>query len=230
MSKKKHEVAVVEPEVMPSMYVPEEPDYTDAAERIRFHIHEAQAHGRCAIAHIIEAGWELAQQKQLLGYGQWSAWCEEKISISKNTADRYILAFQRTVGALRAQQRIPLDKKLLKKELEAATVGMEEKTARQAMIEMGIVKPAEGHGGKREGAGRKPKDVADQIGAVATLEPVLWAAAKGALDTLRRLDVEKDFLHRLTDEHLATVTDLLADLSKKAADILEQRLTKEAEL
>ena len=98
------------------------------------------------------------------------------------------------------------------------------------MIEMGIVKPAEGHGGKREGAGRKPKDVADQIGAVATLEPVLWAAAKGALDTLRRLDVEKDFLHRLTDEHLATVTDLLADLSKKAADILEQRLTKEAEL
>lgn len=224
----KNEVAVVAPEVVPSMYVPAEPDSIDAAERIRFHIHEAQAHGRCAIAHIIEAGWELAQQKHLMGYGQWSAWCEKKLSVSKDTADRYIAAFRKTVGALRASQRIPLEKKLLKKELEAATVGMEEKTARQAMIEMGIVKPTEGHGGRREGAGRPKKDadVAAELKAVAKMELVLWASAKGALDALRKLDAEKDFMRRLSDEHLATVSTLLADLAKKAAELLTGRMTK----
>lgn len=210
------------------MYEPAEPDYADAAERIRFHIHEAQAHGRCSIAHIIEAGWELALQKQLLGYGQWSAWCEEKLAVSKRTAERCIAAFQKRVGAQRAANRIPLEKKLLKKELEAATVGLEEKTARQAMIEIGIVKPTENRGGKREGAGCKPKEeretVAAKLKAVADNEALLWATAKGALDTLRKLDAEKDFMRRLADDHLATVCDLLADLSKKAAELMAARL------
>ena len=222
----KNEVAVVEPEVMSDMYAPIEPKSADAAERIRFHIHEAQAHGRCAIAHIIEAGWELALQKQVLGYGQWSAWCEEKLSIARPTADRYIAAFQRTVGALRASQRIPLDKKLLKKELEAATVGMEEKTARQAMIEMGIVKPTAGHGGKREGAGRKASgdSVAAQLDEIAKNEMLIWQSLKGALDTLVRLDAESDAWRRLSDEHLSSAVAILADVAKKSSDIFTSRL------
>jgi len=144
----------ITPEVIPNAWDFEEPVFEDAAERIRFHLSQAKSAATAALKHIIEAGWELAQQKQLLGYGQWNAWCEQKLSIERHTADRYILAFQKTVGAARAAQRVPLDAKLLKKELDAATEGMEEKTVRQAMIEIGVIKPAAGHGGKREGAGR----------------------------------------------------------------------------
>ena len=225
-TKKKTEVVVVEPEVMHDMYAPAEPVSADAAERIRFHIHEAQAHGRCAIAHIIEAGWELALQKQMLGYGQWASWCEQKLSIARPTADRYIAAFQRTVGAFRASQRIPLDKKLLKKELEAATVGMEEKTARQAMIEMGIVKPTAGHGGKREGAGHPKKDnsVEAQLDEIAKNEMLIWQSLKGALDTLVRLDAESDAWRRLSDDHLSHAVSILADVAKKSSETLMSRM------
>ena len=98
---------------------------------------------------------ELAIQKQLLGYGSWKSWCEDNLEVSLTTADKYIETFNRTVGALRAEQGVGVDKKILKKELEAATVGMEEKTVRQAMIEIGVIKPAGSWGGARAGAGRK---------------------------------------------------------------------------
>ena len=146
----------ITPEVVePTAYDIEEPTSPDAAERIRFHLSRARVSAVTALKHIIEAGWELAKQKRLLGYGQWSAWCENEIRISQKTADRYIMAFQKTVGAARSAQSVSLDAKLLKKELDAATEGMEEKTVRQAMIEIGVIKPAAGHGGKRDGAGRK---------------------------------------------------------------------------
>ena len=146
----------ITPEVVePTAYEMEEPVSADAAERIRFHLSRARVSAVTALKHIIEAGWELAKQKRVLGYGQWRSWCEEKLDISQDSADRYIMAFQRTVGAARAAQSIGLDAKLLKKELDAATSGMEEKTVRQAMIEIGVIKANPAHGGKREGAGRK---------------------------------------------------------------------------
>lgn len=220
---KNYKPVVVEP--MPVFEVCES---SDAAERVRFHLTHARVAGRIALAHIIEAGRELAIQKQLLGYGQWNAWCDKNLGIARCTADRYIEVFQRTVGEQRIAQGVAFDKKILKKELEAATVGMEEKTVRQAMIEIGVIKPNPDHGGAREGAGRKPKnaDIAAQLDAVTKAEPVMWAAAKGHLDELRKLDVEKDFMHRLTDEHLATVSELLSELAKKASELLVGRIER----
>ena len=219
-----------EVEVLPALV---EPDYADAAERIRFHLSRARVAADVALKHIIEAGWELAKQKQLLGYGQWCEWCKEKLDISQQTADKYIATFQKTVGAARAEQSIGLDKKLLKKELDAATVGMEGKTVRQAMIEIGVIKVNEEKkwGGSRKDkaeqnghkVGRKPKDVVEELKKVTEMEPIIWAASKGALDTLVRLDAERDLFHRLTDEHLAEVAALLADLSKKAAQVSKTR-------
>lgn len=153
---KKSEVIVATPTVVEPLPVFEECQSANAAERVRFHLSQARVAGRVALAHIIEAGRELALQKQrLLGVGQWRSWCNESLDISHDTADRYISTFQRTVGAARIEQGVSLDKKILKKELEAATVGMEEKTVRQAMIEIGVIKPAGSWGGARAGAGRK---------------------------------------------------------------------------
>ena len=121
-------VVVAEPVVAEPLPVFEECESKDAAERVRFHLSHARVAGRVALAHIIEAGRELAIQKQLLGYGQWSNWCDGNLDITQRTADKYIETFQRTIGVQRIAQGVALDKKILKKELEAATVGMEEKT------------------------------------------------------------------------------------------------------
>ena len=152
---KKSEVIVATPTVVEPLPVFEECQSANAAERVQFHLAHARVAGRVALAHIIEAGRELALQKQLLGFGSWNDWCDNNLEISRQTADKYIETFQRTVGAARIEQGVSLDKKILKKELEAATVGMEEKTVRQAMIEIGVIKPAGSWGGARAGAGRK---------------------------------------------------------------------------
>ena len=220
---------VAEPVVLAPLEITE-PDCADAASRIKFHLQEAQSHGRAAIAHIIEAGHELAIQKKLLGYGQWSAWCEEKIDISQRTADKYIAMFERTVGVLRSEQGVPLEKKILKKELEAATVGLEQKSATQAMIEMGIVKRSASWGGSREGAGRKAKSesetVAEKLEAIAQNETLLWSALKGALDTLVKMDAEKDIWNRLDDNHLADAVGILAEAAKKSSNTMMKRIGK----
>ena len=205
----------------------EEPESASAGERISYHVGMAQHHGRQALAHLMLAGWELAKQKQAVGYGGWKAWCAANLDMSQDTADRYIMFFSKTIGAARNAAQIPFAKKPTAKELAAATVGMEQKSATRAMVDLDIIKRPEGWGGNNRGQGRKPKgdaEVAAELEAVARNEAVLWAAAKGALDTLSRLDAEKDLFNRLAGEHLATVSKLLADLSKRAAEALSKRL------
>jgi len=220
-------VVVAEPVVVEPLPVFEECESKDAAERVRFHLSQAREHGRCAIAHIIEAGRELAIQKQLLGYGQWETWCDNNLEVSKRTADRYIETFQRTIGAARLEQGVSLDKKILKKELEAATVGMEEKTVRQAMIEIGVIKSHSSWGGKREGAGRKAADeAADEQAAldeVANSPALLIAAIREPISTVYKAWRERDVFARIDMEDLALVTASLQELATAATAALKAR-------
>ena len=218
---------VITPEVVAPLDNIDEPDYNTPGERIRYHVGMAQHHGRLALAHLILAGWELSKQKQAIGYGGWVEWCDKNLQISRFTADRYIQFYQKTVGDARNAAAIPLAKKPTLKELSAATVGMEQKSATRAMIDLDIIKRPKGWGGEREGAGRKPKgdaEVAAELKAIAKNEAVIWASAKGSLDNLVQLNAKRDVFHRLSDEHLATVSGLLADLAGAAAKALEKRL------
>ena len=230
MKKNKNSVVVAEPVVVEPLPVFEECRSRDAAERVRFHLDEAKKHGRCAIAHIIEAGRELALQKQLLGYGQWSAWCDQNLDIAQKTADRYIETFQKTVGAARLEQGIGVDKKILKKELEAATVGMEEKTVRQAMIEIGVIKSHASWGGKRDGAGRKAKDdAADEAAAldeVANSPALLIAAIREPISTVYKAWRERDVFAKIDMSDLALVTASLQELATAATAALKARSKK----
>ena len=140
-------------EAPPSFGAVEETDLTDPAGRINFHVGMARRHGRMAFAHIILAGWELSKQKDMLGYGRWSAWCKRELAISQDTADRYIMFFAKTVGAVRAARQIPFAKRVTRAELEEATGGLEEKSVTRAMVDLGIVRRTERWGGRREGAG-----------------------------------------------------------------------------
>ena len=230
MKKNKNSVVVAEPVVVEPLPVFEQCSSNDAAERVRFHLSHARVAGRVALAHIIEAGRELALQKQLLGYGQWNDWCDNNIEISRQTADKYIETFQKTVGVQRAAQQIPLDKKILKKELEAATIGMEEKTVRQAMIEIGVIKSHASWGGKRDGAGRKAKDAAaDEAAAldeVANSPALLIAAIREPISTVYKAWRERDVFAKIDMSDLALVTASLQELATAATAALKARSKK----
>lgn len=230
MKKNKNSVVVAEPVVVEPLPVFEQCSSNDAAERVRFHLSHARVAGRVALAHIIEAGRELALQKQLLGYGQWNDWCDNNIEISRQTADKYIETFQKTVGVQRAAQQIPLEKKILKKELEAATIGMEEKTVRQAMIEIGVIKSHASWGGKRDGAGRKAKDAAADeaaaLDAVANSPALLIAAIREPIATVYKAWRERDVFAKIDMSDLALVTASLQELATAATAALKARSKK----
>ena len=108
-----------------------------------------------------------------------------------------------------------------------------EADSRRKFEQMWFAFSGNGHGGKREGAGRKFKgqaDVAAGLEAIGKSEALAWAAAYGALETLANLQRKKDLFRRLNDDHLATASGLLADLAKASAEALEARLGGEAGL
>lgn len=177
----------------------------------------------------ILAGWVLSVARSTCAYGQWYSWLDQNVSFGKSTAQNYLNLYSQTIGAKRAAMRRPiaLSVEPTVDELEAAAHDVDGKALSSLYKSTRLMAASGNWGGAGRGQGRKPKDadVASELEAVATMEPVLWASSKGALDTLRRLDVEKDFMHRLSDEHLATVSELLSDLAKKAGELLANRLT-----
>ena len=210
----------------------------DVAGRVKAHLAAAALFSRLSLAHAIAAGWLLHSHKLHTPYGSWQAWCRDALGVSHKTADNYIGLFMATVGAARNTDGVPLENSVSPRELEFATCGMEDKSVTRAMIDLGVVKRKDNWGGDRREAaaangnavGRKPKgsaeEVENELDAAANSEALLWSAVGGAIDTLSRLDAEKDFLHRLEDGHLADAAKRLADLSEKAGEILAGRLAR----
>ena len=197
-------------------------------QRINFLHRLSVASGKLSIAAGIMAGWELARAKAACDHGQWLAWLDNNTEISPMTATRYMTVYSMTVGAARAALPEPVsaDVQPSVAELNEAAANVDAATLNGLYKQLKILKANPEHGGKRDGAGRKAKaeDVAAELEAVAQSEAVVWGGAKGALDTLVRLDAERDMMHRLSDAHLASAAGILADLSDKAAKALEARL------
>ncbi|MBQ1428435.1 MAG: hypothetical protein IIZ06_02095 [Kiritimatiellae bacterium] len=209
----------------------EAPASSTPAECISFDLGMSKSHATASICYLARAGWRLALERQGMAHGAWIDFCQNHVGISDDTARRYIKFFQETVGKFRTNHGLPaMVTELTDKMIAAATADIESKTATGAMIELGVMRRPPNHGGFRQGAGRKPKDVAAALKAVTEHEAVLWASAKGALDNLVKLDAERDVFRRLSDDHLAQVSGILTDLSKKAAEALTGRLMKEADL
>ena len=120
-----------------------------AAERIRRHLAAADILGRISLAHAVAAGWELACQKAQIGWGGWERWCRQELGFSKDTAERYIGLFRKTVGAAREAIGIADESPLTRDEVEKATAAVDATTATGAMVELGIVRRNPDHGGDR---------------------------------------------------------------------------------
>ena len=228
------EAKPVEPEVLPPLGEIEEPSDTKPAERISFHLSMGQHHGRMALAHIILAGWELAKQKDALGHGGWRDWCKNTLSMSYKTADRYIEFFSVTVGKVRAERQIPFAKRVTNKELAAATVGMEEKSTRQAMIDLNIIKRADWGGSRVEQAvkngnvvGRPKKDAQtpDEAAQKAAARAELVAdEGCGLIEGLTAWALgEEDGFGSLDDAALAKAVKALGQMLARAKEIQESR-------
>lgn len=226
-------VAPIKPEVLPPLGDIEEPKCNTPGERINYHVGMAQHHGRQALAHLILAGWELAKQKQAIGYGGWVKWCDKNLQISKDTADRYIQFFTRTVGAMRTAAEKPISKKPTVTELSAATVGMEDKSATRAMIDLGIVKRIKNEdgnswGGAGRGQGRKPKGDAEAEAEMVELDKVAetassaWATIRDHLRPLQDAQRDHHVIDHLNLVELAEAHSILKSLCSDAEAALKR--------
>ena len=195
------------------------------------HAYSIEASKRSTGAAIL-AGWVLSVARSTCAHGQWIEWLDKNVSFNRRTAQNYLTLYAQTVGARRAEMRrpIPLTTPPTVDELEAAAHDVDGKALSALYKSTRLIAASANWGGKREGAGNKKKDVAAELKAVTENEAVLWASAKGSIDNLVQLDSKRGVFQRLSNDHLATVANLLADLSKAAAAALEKRLLKEAEL
>ena len=219
--------APVEAEIVaPPMGEIEEPEGSTPGERINYHVGMAQHHGRQALAHLIMAGWELARQKAAIGYGGWVDWCGANLQISRHTADRYIMFYARTAGAARESAGTPLAKKPTVAELAAATMGMEQKSATRAMIDLDIIRRPEGWGGAGRGQGRKAKGAAEEaaeLDEIANNPALLYAAIKEPLDKLWKLHRERDVFHRIGADEFRDVASVIFELNGVCSKELRRR-------
>ena len=196
-----------------------------AAERIRRHLAAADILGRISLAHAVAAGWELACQKAQIGWGGWERWCRQELGFSKDSAERYIGLFRKTVGAAREAIGIADESPLTRDEVEKATAAVDATTATGAMVELGIVRRNPDHGGRREGAGRKPKDpAAEAVAAAADDDPDLnWAECGGHLKALHDFAVGEDGFGKLADDDLETAVVMLGEIEARAKALLKAR-------
>lgn len=206
----------------------------------------AKHHASQAVQLALSIGAVLIAVRDRLPHGAFMAWVSTRCGgVSYQTARNYM----RLAEAAIAQGGAPAggpdgDGEIIEGE---ATVGdapaapsssvprpssfqIDERSLSQLYLDYGIVRRPQKWGGARPNSGRPPKgaaeEVAKELDAAANSEALLWSAAGGAIDTLSKLDAEKDFLHRLADEHLADASKSLSVLSKKAGEILAGRLAR----
>ena len=193
------------------------------------HAYSIEASKRSTAAAIL-AGWVLSVARESCAHGMWYGWLEKNVNFARRTADNYMSLYAQTIGAARAAARrpVPLSREPTKAELEEAAHDVNGKSLSALYKSTRLMASPDNWGGPDRGPGRKRKDedVAAELEEVANLEAVIWAASKGALDSLLKLDAERDFLHRLSTDHLSFVASALADLSEKAAKMLAGRIEK----
>ncbi len=142
-----------ETELAPIPAPPAELACMSAAERINLHYRLANDNWKAAMEHALLCGWELACQKNRVGWGGWRKWVKDNLDFSKDTADRLIGFYEAKIGAERKRIGLALDNDISPKEFEAACGGTEVKSVTAAMIESGVLKShSDNWGGDRRAA------------------------------------------------------------------------------
>jgi len=193
------------------------------------HTYSVEASKRSTGAAIL-AGWVLCVARENCSHGSWVSWIEQNVCFSRQTAANYMDLYRGTLGKRRMEARRPVALSVppTSDELEAAAHDVDGQALSALYKSTRLIARPGDWGGRREGAGHPKKDnsVEAQLDEIAKNETLIWAELKGALDTLVRLDAEKDAWHRLSDEHLSQAVAILAEVAKKSSETMMGRLGK----
>ena len=192
------------------------------------HAYSIEASKRSTGAAIL-AGWVLSVARSTCAHGQWLGWLQQNVNFHRSTANHYLTLYAQTVGARREKMRrpIPLTTPPTVDELEEAAHDVDGKALSALYKSTRLIAAPANWGGAGRGQGRKPRDAeaeAAELDEIANNETLLWTALKGALDTLVKMDAEKDVWNRLKDNHLAIAVRILAEAEKKSSEAMMKRI------
>lgn len=200
----------------------------EAAARIN-HWHEvAKQSSEMAIAAALNAGLELFKAK-IDHPGTFEKWIEANCNFGRRTAYNYLKLVQQAISADELPKIANGSDKMRQAAIEEYAAETDSKSLTELYCDLGIIKKTPTNmGGKREGAGRKRKDEAEEIGedldAAANASGLLSAAIKGPIETLWQLYKERDVFNRIDDETLGHAAGLLDELCKAATKALKLRV------
>lgn len=205
-------------------------DQLDAAGKINYFHRLSIEAGECAIKAALEVGMELYKEK-IRRQGTFTSWIEQNCDFSVRTAWKYLALLQKSIGS--ENDLIQLTDASDKKReavLNEFSGKVESKTLSELMCDYGIIqKTVSNLGGKREGAGRKPKDdqdladAAEKISMSAELNKI---ALDGIITNLYRVGVTEGGFGSLGTDALKVVVTALKDTVRKAEEILKSRETR----
>ena len=200
----------------------------EAAARIN-HWHEvAKQSSEMAIAAALNAGLELFKAK-LEHPVNFVQWIESNCDFGKSTAYNYLKLIQQAISADELPKIANGSDKMRQAAIDEYAAETDSKSLTELYCDLGIIKKTPTNmGGKREGAGRKRKDAAEEISenldAAVNSSGLLSAAIKGPIETLWQLYKERDVFNRIDDETLGQAAGLLDELCKAATKALKLRV------
>jgi hypothetical protein len=200
----------------------------EAAARIN-HWHEiAKQSSEMAIAAALNAGLELFKAK-IDHPGTFEKWIEANCNFGRRTAYNYLKLIQQAISADKLPKIANGSDKMRQAAIEEYAAETDSKSLTELYCDLGIIKKTPTNmGGKREGAGRKRKDAAEEIGEsldeAVNSSGLLAAAIRGPIETLWQLYKERDVFNRIDDETLGQAAGLLDELCKAATKALKLRV------
>lgn len=200
----------------------------EAAARIN-HWHEvAKQSSEMAIAAALNAGLELFKAK-IDHPGTFEKWIEANCNFGRSTAYNYLKLIQQAISADELPKIANGSDKMRQAAIEEYAAETDSKSLTELYCDLGIIKKTPTNmGGKREGAGRKRKDAAEDEAAAldeaANSSALLSAAIKGPIAEIWKLHQEKGVFLRIDDETLGHVAGILNELCKAATATLKLRM------
>lgn len=202
----------------------------DAAARINYYHRISREAGTVAIKAAIAAGVELVKV-QLQNPGRlFDAWVDANCEFARRTAFKYMSVMKQTIGnnlglLLEGSDETRRDA------IEAFAASTDSKSLTELYVDLGIVKKTPSNlGGRREGAGRKPKlsdeELRRQAEALAADPQMAYNELKGLADGVGAFVGVRDGLGLLTTEHLWWFHGELAWWTKRCEALMAARKGK----
>lgn len=195
-------------------------------QRINFLHRLSVASGKLSIAAGIMAGWELTRAKAKCDHGQWLAWLDANTDISPMTATRYMTVYSMTIGAARAALPEPVSPDVAPRpaELDEAAANVDAPTLNGLYKQLKILKGNPDQGGKREGAGRKPKAAAEAASSAAVRAELSAEEGRDLVEKLAGWALgADDGFGTLPDGELARAVKTLKQVLERAEEIKSAR-------